>query len=399
MFGNNNNNTLGGSSTGGLFGGQQQPQQQLQQQQIIAQSNQNPYGSGALFNNLNNVLVNPVVPVPEKPIATPIKDVEKKKVSLVAAYRLSPKPLFSTSESIIGKPKGAIGVSNVSDSAVEQVIKDSAELKAISNAETDKLILSNPLFSRSKKLTKLLIQKNQESNLLSEGPNDKSQNISLKADLPSQVSSDTFLTAKKDEIEKPEKTSKIDSIKPLTTPPPAAEDEKKSGFINNMGEEKNVDNEIDIKETTREETPFLPDGYFTIPSFKELSSYEPEKLISVKNFTVGKNGIGQVEFVYPVDLTTIPLSSIGDLIVFEKKQCVVYPDVSTKPKVGEGFNVPAIISLEGCYPSTKDRKGIITDPKHPAVVRHINKLKSVPNTQYLGYEANTGTWKFKVEHF
>ncbi|KAF9084906.1 hypothetical protein BGX29_002282, partial [Mortierella sp. GBA35] len=141
-------------------------------------------------------------------------------------------------------------------------------------------------------------------------------------------------------------------------------------------------------------------SYWTRPSLKELRLKRPVGLMAVKEFQVGRTGFGNIKFLEPVDLTTPPsLASIcGHIVQFSNKTCVVYPEDQEKPRLGEGLNVPAIISLQNCLPLDDNRKPTIAAKSTPLYDRHLRKLKSKPNTEFLNYTEN-GTWTFRVGHF
>lgn len=141
------------------------------------------------------------------------------------------------------------------------------------------------------------------------------------------------------------------------------------------------------------------DGYWSSPSLRTLKQMNSSELRSVANFTVGRKHYGQITFKEPVDLTSFAnLDDIaGNLITFMSKLCLVYPDETLKPKRGEGLNLPATITLEGCYPVNKKDKLPILDPKSEVVKQHIDKLKQIEGLEFRLYDPPTGTWVFDVE--
>ncbi|KAG7865954.1 hypothetical protein KL918_003942 [Ogataea parapolymorpha] len=146
----------------------------------------------------------------------------------------------------------------------------------------------------------------------------------------------------------------------------------------------------------------IPEGYWCSPSIEELSKMTQQDLMHVQNFTAGCRGFGQVSFSYPVDLSAFHSrldQLLGVHIVFRPRIVQVYPDGTDKPSPGNGMNVPAVISLEKCYPFDKATKTRITDPSAPEVSAHINRLKSTPGMAFVNYDPITGTYTFKVDHF
>ncbi|KAF9431069.1 hypothetical protein BGZ94_009994 [Podila epigama] len=142
--------------------------------------------------------------------------------------------------------------------------------------------------------------------------------------------------------------------------------------------------------------------YWMSPSVEELRKMSRSELQRVENFKVGLPGYGSVDFLEPVDLTTVPsLSSIcGDIVQFDHKRCLVYPDEKTKCPRGQGLNVPAIVTLERCWPMDKTtQKPLIFDTKSPAYAKHVKRLKRQSETTFIDFSTDNGTWTFRVEHF
>lgn len=144
-----------------------------------------------------------------------------------------------------------------------------------------------------------------------------------------------------------------------------------------------------------------PGEYWTEPPMHELREMSVEQLKHLDGFKVHRNGLGYIEFLEPIDLTTVKnVEDIpGNYVVFDAKECTVYPDESEKPDQGEGMNVRARISLVQCWPVEKATQQPITDPKHPKILAHVRKLKGIEDTTFKSYDAHTGTWVFEVPHF
>lgn len=145
-----------------------------------------------------------------------------------------------------------------------------------------------------------------------------------------------------------------------------------------------------------------PEGeYWMSPSLEELRKLSNVELKRVENFKVGLPEFGSVDFQMPVDLSLVPLTSIcGNIVVFENKVCRVYPDETNKPPRGQGLNVPAIISLERCWPLDKTtQKPMIFDTHSPMYAKHLKRLKRQSETAFIDFTTDNGTWTFRVEHF
>ena len=63
------------------------------------------------------------------------------------------------------------------------------------------------------------------------------------------------------------------------------------------------------------------------------------------------------------------------------------------------FGVRAKITLLHCWPLDKATRDIVKDEKHPAMVRHVKRLKNMKNTHFEAYSPDTGKWVFTVEKF
>lgn len=138
--------------------------------------------------------------------------------------------------------------------------------------------------------------------------------------------------------------------------------------------------------------------YFTIPSIDSLKKMPANSLRAVTDLIVGRVGYGQVAFQEPVDLTTLQSVEdlLGGIVVFEDRNCTVYPDdMDTKPRPGQGLNVPATITLERCWPLDKATRQPIKEGTK--LEKHVKRLRSLPDTSFISYE--DGEWCFGVEEF
>lgn len=140
--------------------------------------------------------------------------------------------------------------------------------------------------------------------------------------------------------------------------------------------------------------------FFMSPSESVLQKYTTEQLKSVSGFVAGKQGVGQISFLKPVDLSEVNLDDLfHKYIIFSQSQVVVYPDTNTKMPPGKGLNQPAEIRLERCWPVNRSTRLPITDPTNERHKQHIERLKAVPDTQFVDFQNDSGTWIFKVDHF
>ena len=140
--------------------------------------------------------------------------------------------------------------------------------------------------------------------------------------------------------------------------------------------------------------------YSTVPSCRDIIDQVSHnfKLI-VREFTIIRNGFGQIQFPGSTDITGLDL----DLIVFiERREVTVYPIESNKPKYGFGLNKEAIVSLYEVWPIDKSTRQAIHDPVRILSSRYYEKVEKSTEklgAQFIDYDIHYGIWKFKVEHF
>jgi nuclear pore complex protein Nup98-Nup96 len=94
--------------------------------------------------------------------------------------------------------------------------------------------------------------------------------------------------------------------------------------------------------------PTVPDDIFIRPSVSELQALCgacPDAIKAIHGFTVGKEGVGEVMFLKPVDLSGAP--DLGTIFSFQPGAVSLYEavDSADKPAVGSALNCPARIIL------------------------------------------------------
>jgi hypothetical protein len=215
------------------------------------------------------------------------------------------------------------------------------------------------------------------------------------------------------------------SVKKLVLDKDVTGDELSSVIAKNAAGKKNVGNALELlrgspaattpnqsralvakppTEPTKEqaESDKLEKGdYWIQPSDTQLGGTPFRELEALQGFKCGRIGYGQVEFLDPVNLTTVGnVKEIpGKYIIFDEKECTVYPDEQDKPPVGQGLNVHARITLQNCWAVDRATREPIKDENHPRYASHIKKLKGIPNTTFEKFDPETGEWSFLVEHF
>ena len=140
--------------------------------------------------------------------------------------------------------------------------------------------------------------------------------------------------------------------------------------------------------------------YWMHPSRDAIANMSRTQREHVQGFTVGRGGVGKVTFQAEVNLNKINLDEVFDnIVVLTIRSCTVYPNPAKKPPMGQGLNVRSFISLQNSWPRGKDKRTPTGDKSGPRLKKHIERLHKVENTSFMGYEKETGTWTFSVEHF
>lgn len=148
------------------------------------------------------------------------------------------------------------------------------------------------------------------------------------------------------------------------------------------------------------ERPLKKGDYWCRPKLEKLKAMGHDELSRLENFSVGRKGYGEVNFLEPVDLTTVPSLSndlLGGIIMVEPLELTVYPDETDKPPRGKGLNVPAEISLENVWAHDKATRQPVTDPNDMRYKRQLKRIQAVPETEFKSFV--DGVWTFRVEHF
>jgi nuclear pore complex protein Nup98-Nup96 len=453
LFGNQNTQQPGG----GLFGQStaQQPQQNALGNSLFGASQNsqpgpqtltasigdvNAYGTPSLFSGLGNGEVqNP------GPLATPLSGKKKeRKGSILPMWKLNPgsstrfntpvKRGFGFSYSTYGSPAtpssagstpGGFGQSLLGTGSLNRSLSksvSSSNLRKSFNAEDS--ILTPGSFSSSMGtrpygsagLKKLNIDKSLRLDLFSSPSREKQIADSPgPRKLPKRVSFDTSLDASEN--------GTLDGTP--GTPSASAQDlgfirPTNGGTLTTNGVSKSPDAQPEMEQVKGNElaivheeasTPSAPQdaasspskeagAYWLSPSKEEILKMNRVQRAQVPSFTVGRQNVGQVQFKAPVDLTNIDLDEIpGGIVVLETRSCTVYPIAAKKPPVGKGLNVPSEISLEHSWPRGRDKRTPIPEKSGRAFNKHVERLKKIPDTKFIDYNAETGVWTFEVEHF
>eukprot|EP01114_Cavostelium_apophysatum_P010587 TRINITY_DN2449_c0_g1_i4.p1 TRINITY_DN2449_c0_g1~~TRINITY_DN2449_c0_g1_i4.p1 ORF type:complete len:1866 (-),score=435.79 TRINITY_DN2449_c0_g1_i4:22-5619(-) len=139
--------------------------------------------------------------------------------------------------------------------------------------------------------------------------------------------------------------------------------------------------------------------YFTTPSISELERMSDEELKSVRDFTVGRRDVGQVQFLGRVDVRNLNLDEIVHL---EPKSVEIYPENSSVPKAaeGEGLNRPAVVTLFQVWPLDVKTRALKKDKESlDKYERKVKKTTEASGARLVVYDKTTGEWVFQVQHF
>lgn len=147
------------------------------------------------------------------------------------------------------------------------------------------------------------------------------------------------------------------------------------------------------------EPDFPPDGQQAVQSdlvvVPDLSKLGADELRKVRELTVIRPDVGCVTFH---DLTDCTRLDVKRLVRLELGQIIVYPQAAEKPKVGEGLNKKATVTLYQCFPPDgrlRDDAG-----EHLAYRKRIQLMTEEKEAcTFIDYDCVTGVWKFQVEHF
>ncbi|KAJ1527107.1 hypothetical protein ONE63_008642 [Megalurothrips usitatus] len=141
-------------------------------------------------------------------------------------------------------------------------------------------------------------------------------------------------------------------------------------------------------------------GYYTIPSLDELTSYmSSDGSCIVDNFTVGREGYGNVFFEDKFDVADL---NLDEIVHFRHKEVVIYPDDQSKPPIDQGLNRRAQVTLDRVWPMDKTNHESIMEPDRLSKMDYEGKLRRVcakMGARFKEYRPQTGSWVFTVDHF
>ncbi|KAI0429322.1 nuclear protein 96-domain-containing protein [Xylaria sp. FL1042] len=420
------NSTMGGSMFGNLQGSQSNAPS-------LTASITDPNAYGSLFANFgNNEAVNP------GPLATPTNKRQSRRPSILPYYRLHPSSAtkfvtpqkrgygftYSTygtpnSPSSVASTPGALSQSLLAGSLSRNLGKSvsTSNLRRSFNVEDSVLVpgafsaSSGPKTYNTGSVKKLIINRDLRSDLFSTPTKDKpapetpntarkltkrvsfdTSNVQVNEDgSAANGSSSSTPSAEQLGYLRPKNTNGVNGSKSDSIPSPPEMEQVKGNELAIVHEDEAASPPVRNSKAPRDGEP---GQYWMSPTKEEIENMNRIQRQKVANFTVGRENVGYVKFKVPVDLTPIELDTIYDgIVVLTPRSATVYPNPGSKPPVGKGLNVPALINLENAWPRAS-RTG-----KPTSVTKHIQRLEKIPDTKFEKYNAETGEWTFSVEHF
>jgi nuclear pore complex protein Nup98-Nup96 len=139
------------------------------------------------------------------------------------------------------------------------------------------------------------------------------------------------------------------------------------------------------------------EGYYTIPSLKDMKMMTKEQLRSIPKFTIGCKDKGKITFETPTNVLNL---NIDDIVQINTRIIEVYPNDANKPPEGKELNKPAILTIYGCWPKDKQSGDYKRDSqscqKYEKVLR--SKCRKM-DVDFVSYRHEDGAWVFRVNGF
>lgn len=140
--------------------------------------------------------------------------------------------------------------------------------------------------------------------------------------------------------------------------------------------------------------------YYTEPAIQELASKEkadPGFCSHVEGFVIGRHNYGNMRFLGETDVRGLDLNI---LVQFNHREVIVYAEGSSKPKVGEGLNKPAEVTLLNIKCMDKKTGQQYTEGQRVKKYGEFLKKKAEDQgARFVSYDPVKGEWKFSVDHF
>ncbi|XP_054162545.1 nuclear pore complex protein Nup98-Nup96-like [Oppia nitens] len=141
--------------------------------------------------------------------------------------------------------------------------------------------------------------------------------------------------------------------------------------------------------------------YYTIPSIDELDAYyDPcTDTCVIPTFTVVRQDYGSIYWDGHIDVKGL---NLDETVHIRRKEVIVYPDEEAAPKVGDGLNRAAQITLHQVWPIDKTTHEVIKDKDRLRAMKYSEKIEMATiklGATFKEYRPDTGSWVFTVKHF
>ena len=141
--------------------------------------------------------------------------------------------------------------------------------------------------------------------------------------------------------------------------------------------------------------------YYTIPSIEECDQqYDADSdSCFVDSFTVGRIDYGSIFWNGPLNVKGI---NLDEIVHIRRKEVIVYPDDDVKPRIGDGLNRCAQVTLDQVWPIDKNTREFIKDPQRLHKIKYSKKVEAATvklDAIFKEYRPDTGSWVFTVKHF
>lgn len=131
-------------------------------------------------------------------------------------------------------------------------------------------------------------------------------------------------------------------------------------------------------------------GYFTAPSIRRLQHMSDDELAAVPRFVIGRANVGEVAFLYPVDLRGANLDKI---VSIERGNISLYPAEGSRAAPGCGLNQPALLTYRHIYPRGKKSSRASRNALKLLLLRACTRIGAT----FVHYDDEEGIWISKVD--
>ena len=128
--------------------------------------------------------------------------------------------------------------------------------------------------------------------------------------------------------------------------------------------------------------------YYTIPDISILQhQYTDAQLQRVDHFIVGRHGVGEIQFLYPVDLRAVQLDTILDI-----QRGMVDLDVGISLP-GSGLNQPALLTMKKIFPKGDGRHKGVVQAFRGVLLQAAQRMGAT----FVHWDPDQGVWILKVD--